>query len=185
MRDFLQRAVALGALVLLSGCGYTFRTTLDEGYQTIHVEPFGNYSAEYDLQAPLTNAVVRKFMNDARLRVTDAADADLVLEGAILDYERKGSTFSDDEPANLFTELEVQVEVYNHRTNEVLWSDEITGESSFFSTSRTLPVSRLRGNAEVYTIPVRSFRTNEENQAASEIIEDIASKILLRTVEPW
>jgi hypothetical protein len=32
---------------------------------------------------------------------------------------------------------------------------------------------------------VRSFQTDEENQAASEALERIATDIFYRTIEPW
>jgi hypothetical protein len=43
----------------------------------------------------------------------------------------------------------------------------------------------LRGNAEVYLPSVRSFATEEENRGASEALEQLASDIFYRTIEPW
>ena len=60
-----------------AGCGYSTHSTLDAQYQTIAVPAFKNLSREYDLQAPLTNAVIRKFMADSRLEVTPLDKADL------------------------------------------------------------------------------------------------------------
>ena len=73
-------AMTAGILLLagLSGCGYTTGSSLSEEYQSIHVSPFQNASKEYDLQAPLTTAVTRKFIADTRLRVVSREEADLL-----------------------------------------------------------------------------------------------------------
>ena len=50
-----------GLLCGALGCGYSMRSSLDPKYRSIYVAAFENQSREYDLQAPLTNAVRRKF----------------------------------------------------------------------------------------------------------------------------
>ena len=77
-------------------------SSLDEKYQTIHVAAFKNQSREFDLQAPLTNAVIRKFLNDGRLRVVGPNEADLVVDGAILDYRLRGLSFDRNDDVTQF-----------------------------------------------------------------------------------
>lgn len=180
--------VVAGLLVvgLLGGCGYTFRSTLDERYQTVHVAAFTNSTGEYDLQAPLTNAVIRKFKNDARLRVRNTPNADIIVEGVIMDYDLTGLTFGeDDQPLQFLNEFEVLVSVRDARTGEQLWTDLISSETVFLTEGTPLASSRLRGNTSEFALEVRSFRTADENRAATEAIEQVASEIYLRTVEPW
>ena len=83
--------------VALTGCGYTTRSSLDPKYRTIAVPAFRNESHEYDLQAALTNAVIRKFVADGRLEVVPASQgsaggADLLVEGVIRGYNLEGLT---------------------------------------------------------------------------------------------
>lgn len=171
----------------VAGCGYTVRSSLDEAYQTIHVAAFTNEGREYDLQAPLTNAIIRKFINDTRLRVDRRARADLVMEGTILNYELRGLTFDrNDDVTQFLTMITVRVRVIDNQTGLVLWEDpKLTIESSFATGIGSTPSDRLRGNAETFLPSVRSFQTTEENQAASEVLEQIATNIFFRTVEPW
>lgn len=172
--------------VVLSGCGYTFRSTLDDRYQTVHVVAFENSTGEYDLQAPLTNAVIRKFKNDGRLRVRNTPNADIVVTGSIVDYDLRGLTFGeDDQPLQFLNEFEVFVQVRDARTGELLWSDAISSETVFLTEGAPLASSRLRGNTAEFALEVRSFRTADENSAATEAIEQVASEIFIRTVEPW
>ena len=96
-RTFGTALTLLMGAALGLGCGYTTQSSLDDNYQTIFVSAFENVSREYDLQAPLTNAIIRKFLNDTRLEVVSYDDADLVLEGVITDYSLKGLTYDADD----------------------------------------------------------------------------------------
>lgn len=96
MRRLLLPLLA-GGVLISAGCGYTTKSSLDEKYQTIFVSAFQNTSRQYDLQAPLTNAITRKFITDGRLRVVGRGEADLVLEGIIRDYRLKGITYDEDD----------------------------------------------------------------------------------------
>lgn len=182
----MRLLTGLALVTALAGCGYTFRSNLDERYQTVHVSSFTNQTGEYDMQAPLTNAVIRKFENDGRLRVRNAAEADLVVEGVIMNYSLTGLTFGeDDRPLQFLNGIEVNVTVKDSETGELLWADLITNQKTFITEGAPLASSRLRGNTSEFALEVRSFRTADENRAATEVIEQVASEIFIRTVEPW
>jgi hypothetical protein len=180
-------AAALVGAAVLAGCGYTTQASLDPRYQTVYVPAFQNESREYDLQAPLTNAVRRKFITDGRLRLVDQPNADLVVEGVIRDYRLKGLTYDlNDEVTQLLTVVIAGVRCTDRATGEVLWEDPaMTGETTFYTQAAGQSSDRLRGNAEVYLPSVRSFATEEENRGASEALEQLASDIFYRTIEPW
>jgi len=170
----------------LAGCGYSIRSSLDPKYQTIYVAAFQNQSKEYDLQAPLTNAVRRKFITDGRLRVVNAPDADLMLEGVILDYQLKGLTYDANDEVTQFLCLVVAGARLTDSQGEMLWQEEkLVGETTFYTRAAGQSSDRMRGNAEVYLPTVRSFATEEENRGAAEALEQLASDIFYRTIEPW
>ncbi len=187
-RGALAGAVA-GALLVMSaaGCGYTTRGGLDARYQTIHVAPFEDISQEYDLQAPLTNALIRKFLHDGRLTVVERDRADLLLEGVILDYAMRGLSFDERDNVTQFILVVVAgARVTDQATGDVLWEDgQLSGETSYYSLAAGQSSDRLRGNAEVFMPGVRSFTREEENRGASEALEVLASRIFYRTVAPW
>ena len=175
------------AATLVPGCGYTTQSTLDAKYQSIAVPAFYDQSREYDLQAPLTNAVIRKFITDGRLRVVERDSADLILEGVILDYKLKGLTFdADDEVTQFLLVVTAGVRLTDQNTGEVLWEEPMmAGETTMYTRAAGQSSDRLRGNAETFLPTVRSFPTDEENRAASEALEQLASDIFYRTIEPW
>ncbi len=186
------RAVLLGcsavlALTALAGCGYSTQSSLDPKYRTIAVSPFYDKTREYDLQAPLTEAVTRKFITDSRLQVVKAADADLLVEGMITGLSRRGLiTDRNDEVTQTLMAITAGVRLMDRATGQVLWEDHaMTGETSFYTRAAGLSSDRLRGNAEVFLPTVRSFPTEEENRAASEALEQLATAIFHRVVEPW
>lgn len=180
-------AAAAAGVAVLAGCGYTTQASLDPRYQTVYVPAFKNESREYDLQAPLTNAVRRKFITDGRLRLVDQPNADLIVEGVIRDYRLKGLTYDlNDEVTQLLAVVIAGVRCTDRATGEVLWEDPaMTGETTFYTQAAGQASDRLRGNAEVYLPSVRSFATEEENRGASEALEQLASDIFYRTIEPW
>lgn len=181
--------IALLVLLVLSGpgCGYSAISSLDEKYQTIYVAAFENRSTEYDLQAPLTNAIIRKFITDSRLQVVGPENADLIIEGIILDYSLKGLIFDeDDEVSQFLTVITAGVRLREGRTGDIVWENPaMAGETSYATRSIGGSSDRLRGNAEVFLPTVRSFQSDEENQAASEALEQLASDIFYHTIEPW
>ena len=187
MHRCARYATSLTVLLALTGCGYTTESSLDPKYQTIFVSAFQNQSREYDLQAPLTNAVIRKFITDGRLRVVDNANADLLLEGIILDYRLKGLTFdADDNVTQYVMGIVAGARLTDAKTGEIVWQDpQLVGETSYYTRASGQSSDRLRGNAEVFLPAVRSFATEEENRGASEALEQLASDIFYRTVEAW
>lgn len=174
-------------VICISACGYSMSSSLDQKYQTIHVPAFKNQSREFGLQAPLTNAVIRKFINDGRLRVVNKSMADLIVDGTIIDYELKGLTFDNDDNVIQFeATVHAKVRVIEPKTGDVLWnSSNVIGETSFSTSEFTASTNRLRGNTQSFLPTVRSFQTEAENRAAAEALEKLASMIFFRTIEPW
>lgn len=186
-----NKTIGWGLFCLLCGatvgCGYSTTSSLDDKYQTIAVSAFQNYSKEYDLQAPLTNAVTRKFITDGRLHVVDSERADLLLEGVITGYDLKGLTYDQDDNVTQFLcVVTAGVRLTDQQSGEILWQEKtMVGETSYYTRASGQSSDRLRGNAEIYLSTVRSFASEEENRGASEALEQLASDIFYRTIEPW
>jgi outer membrane lipopolysaccharide assembly protein LptE/RlpB len=191
LRSAFGRAATVGTLVLACsllshGCGYTVGSTLPVRYQTVHIPPARNSIKEYDLQAPLTNALIRKFMVDRRLRVVDTERADLQLVTDIRGYSLTPISYDDqDRVVEFRVTVVVAARLTDVSNGEELWRDERVRGTSSFMSGRYAPSATPRGNTDFFASTVRSFPSGNEGEAATEALEDLASQILYLTVEHW
>jgi len=177
---------ALLCCLVPQGCGYTTGSTLSPSYQRIYVPAAQNSTKEYDLQAPLTNALRRKFTVDGRLRVVDEDKADLRLETDIMGYRLDPMAYNRKDGASEFRVTVVaSARLVDTRTGKQLWGDPQVQGTSTFMVSSLVPAVTPRGNTEFFASTVRSFPSGNEGEAATEALENLASQILLLTVERW
>jgi hypothetical protein len=95
--------------LLLSGCGvYSFSSSSLGGVKTVAIPQFENQTLEYGIQDDLTAKVTDRFIADNSLKVVALADADAVLRGDIVKYERVAFTY--DKSDNV-TEYKVNIYV--------------------------------------------------------------------------
>jgi len=179
-------AVALALCVAAQGCGYTTSSTLSQRYRTIHIPAARNSIKEYGLQAPLTNALIRKFTVDGRLRVVDAGRADLRLETDIKAYSLAPLTYDDeDRVAQFRVAVVAAARLVDAGSGEELWREARVRGTSFFMSGGRVPSVKPRGNTDFFASTVRSFPSGNEGEATTEALEDLASRILYLTVERW
>jgi outer membrane lipopolysaccharide assembly protein LptE/RlpB len=92
-------ALALGALLVLAGCGYSLRGTLPPHIKTVSVPIFVNRTQEPAVEGFITRAVVEAFSTNGRLRIAPSGQADAILDGEIIGYEVIAIAF--DQAANI------------------------------------------------------------------------------------
>ena len=175
-----------GIIVVAGGCGYTVASTLSQRYRTIHIPAARNTIKEYDLQAPLTNALIRKFTVNGRLRVVDAERSDLRLETDINGYRLDPITYDDeDRVAQFRVTVVAAARLMDARAGTEIWNEQRVVGTSSFMVSRLVPSVTPRGNTDFFASTVRSFPSGNEGEATTEALEDLASQILYLTVERW
>jgi hypothetical protein len=179
-------APALCCCLFSQGCGYTTRSTLSPSYQHIYVPAARNSTKEYDLQAPLTDAMRRKFTVDGRLRVVDEDKADLLLETDIKEYRLDPMAYDRRDGATEFRVTVVATaRLLDTATGKQLWGNPRVQGTSSFMVSRLVPAVTPRGNTEFFAPTVRSFPSGNEGEAVTEALENLASQLLYLTVERW
>jgi outer membrane lipopolysaccharide assembly protein LptE/RlpB len=89
----LGALVALSAVVVSAGCGYSLRGNLPAHLQTVAVPVFQNMTPVPAVENFLTNAVLNAFTTNGRLRVTSVDRADAILEGQITNYMLQSIAF--------------------------------------------------------------------------------------------
>jgi hypothetical protein len=168
----------------LNGCGYTTRSMLYGKYKSIYITPFLNkvdvtqeaYTAnKYRIYRPMletdiTKKVINQYLFDGNLKPIKESAADLVLKGELVEYRKDPLTYSQD--GENVTEYRINIYVnlsmWDMKENKLLWQENnFNGNYSYFTTQT--------GN--VILVP--------ENTAVNNAIEDLARRIVERTVEQW
>lgn len=118
---------ASALLLAAAGCGYRLSGTgtfLPPEIRTIAVAPFENRSARPEIEVRTTEAVARELSRRGGYKVvTDKAQADAYLEGAVTDFRTTPVQFNDQGRATrLETAVVLRASLRDLKSGEVLWS---------------------------------------------------------------
>ncbi len=162
-RGLLAWVVCLVQLLLFLGCTYSFRSPSALQGKAIAIPPFESKAARYGIRDDITQAVIRAFREDNRLKVTEPAKADLVLLGTLADYKKEPFTYDRQEQLqNYKIRLFVDYALKDAKTDSTLW--KVSGFESW-ATCAVAPDSEQAG--------------------IREAIQKLSRDILRRTVEEW
>ena len=176
MKKYFVFLVILFVSSFCVGCGYSAKSSLPSHLKTVHVESFKNNIAFVQqggrelyfplLEIKVRNAVIDRFLFDGNLRVVDNDQADLILKGALIGYDRQTLRYTDnDEVQEYRVVISVSLEMFNVAKNEPEWIESgFSGETTYFVTG--------------------SLAKTEE-VAIQDAITDLARRIVERTVENW
>lgn len=162
--------------LLLQGCGYTTSSTLPARLRTVHVEKFKNsigYTSQSGrniylplLEVKIRDAAVDQYLFDGNLRVAEAQEADLILQGELLNYERQVLRYTDNDDAEEYrVQIVVSMKLWDVQQQEFVWVEpKFAGEATYFISG-----------------PLAS----SEDAAVLEATTDLARRIVERTIENW
>ncbi len=168
--------------VTVSGCGYTTRSLITKDYQTIYVRPFVNkiditretsVARNYEIYYPLlekdiTRQVINQFMFDGNLRIAREEDADLILEGELVNYRRDALRYTGQDNKEIEEyriSIVVNLKLYDTRKEATLWE-----------------VKNLIGDTTYFT---QGSLAKSESTAINEAVDDLARRVVDRVVEVW
>lgn len=166
-----MRSQFLSVLVLAMtvGCaGYKLGPAGKTDYHSVAVKMFKNRTYQPQLEAQVSNAIIKRFQHDATLSIRSTEDADIILAGEIIEYRRhllRGDRYDTTVPSEFRLLIEVRVRAYNRATGvEVLSPTTFTGQTDTF---------------------IGADQQSAEKQALPLIANDLAKKIVSRLAEPW
>lgn len=170
----------------LAGCGYTTRSMLYGNYNTIYIAPFLNKvditqeafsENKYRIYRPMletdiTKKVINRYLFDGNLKPAKEGASDLVLKGELIEYRKDPLSYTSD--SENVTEYRINIYVnlslWDTKENKLLWQENnFNGNYSFFTPEET--------NSASVQVP--------EATAVNNAIEDLARRIVERTVEQW
>ena len=163
-----------------ASCGYTTRPGLASYLRTVYVSPFVNkidlttLTNDYQrfpvyrhgMEVDLTNEVINRFQFTGLLRPTRPERADARLEGELVQFRRDALRYDASQRIEEWRlSLVVNLQFYDLHSNTLLWEESgFTGDTTYFA---------LGSNAE------------SEATAMARAIQDVARRIVERTVESW
>lgn len=182
---FRPLTFVLCLLFLTAGCGYTTRSMLYGKHKTIYITPFLNkvditqeaYSAnKYRIYRPMletdiTKKVINRYLFDGNLKPAKEDQADLALKGELIEYRKDplSYTSNNENVTEYRINIHVNLSLWDKKENKLLWQENsFNGNYSYFT-------SYASGNVVVLS----------EDTAVSNAIEDLARRIVERTVEQW
>lgn len=164
----------------ITGCGYTTGSLLPSRLRTVYVKDFENkidISTEPSdkdgyriyragVENDITQEIIDEFIFDGNLRIVSEDEADLILKGELLDYYKQPLRYDRFDTVEEYRVIvTVNIELLDTAEDKVMWKEEnFTGFDSY----------RLTG----------SFAGTEED-ARDSAINDLAKKIVEKTIEGW
>lgn len=161
LRRISAGCVGLG-LLLLAGCaGYQLGPTngMAAGSRSIQVNLFRNETFEPRLSEPVATSLRRWIQRDGTYRLATDSDADIVLDGAITEFNRVGVSFQP-------------TDVLSVRDYELTLTASFTAKER--ATGRVLLNTKVSGRT---TVRVTADQSSAERQAAPLLAEDLARRV--------
>lgn len=171
-------------LITLVGCGYTTRSSISDKYRTIYIAPFINkiditqetdIGSKYKVYRPLletdvTRRVNNKYLFDGNLKPVGKENADLILKGELVEFVRDPTRYNENEDVEEYRlNIRVNLSMWDTRENRLAWEESrFTGQATYFTSF----------------YPIASER-KDEGTAVNDAIDDLARRIVERTVEQW
>jgi hypothetical protein len=151
------------ALVALlgSGCAYHFGPTGGQtaGARSIRVQPFVNNALEPRLSEAVVNSVRKNIQRDGTFRLERSADADVILFGTILSFDRAELSF---QPGDIITPRDYRVSILT----------KVTAQER--ATGKVLLDRLVTGYT---TVRIGSDLPSAERQALPLIADDLGRKV--------
>jgi outer membrane lipopolysaccharide assembly protein LptE/RlpB len=151
----LKKLFPILCMVLLWACGYQLagkETHLPAGLNSIAIPTFVNQTYEPGLEISFTQAFLREFIQDRRVRVVDRREADSVLEGVIKQFTTTPVSF---DRSGIATEYQTTVTIdltLKKGTGEVLWREKDLSESRWYRSSSSALTSEANKAAALQQI---------------------------------
>jgi len=169
--------------VQLVSCGYTTRSMISDKFKTIYIVPFVNkidITKEADagykyriyrpmLETDITKKVTNKYLFDGNLRPVKTESADLILKGELVEFRRDPLRYTDnDEVEEYRINIIVNISLWDKKEDKLVWQENnFTGDYTYFTSFTT------------------SGTPKSEDVAVNEALDDLARRIVERTVEQW
>ena len=156
------------ALVGGAGCShYSFSSAVKTHISTIAVPVLLNETLEYGVEQGVTDAIIAEFTDDNALGVVAEEEADSILRGAVVLYERPVISYdASGNPTEYKVRVVARLSYEDLTKNEVVWEEDVEGWAVY---------SELGEGGDLTT----------EEAAGEYAFEKLAQDVLSKTVQGW
>ncbi len=161
-------SVAIIIILTLAGCShYGFSPSVKTHLSTVAVPILGNETLEFGVEQDLTDAIIREFTNDNSLRVVGEEEADSILRGAIVAYERPVMSYdAGGNPREYKVRIVARLTYEDLRKKLTVWEGEIDGWA-------------------VYSVDGEGGSLTTEQEARVAAVVKLGQDVLAQTVQGW
>lgn len=119
-------------LLVFTGCTYSFNPSLYSHIKSIAIPVFENETVKYGLSEELTDKLIQGFMEDGSLRIKDEREADSVLLGKVVKYEKLPFIYDEYEKTSAFkVVIGVEVQFRDRVNDRTLWTKKFEDWGSY------------------------------------------------------
>jgi hypothetical protein len=160
--------VIVAAVACLSCSHYGFSPSSGKGGMTsIAIPILTNETLEYGVAEELTDALVEEFTNDNSLSVVPEDEAQSVLRGAVIAYERPVVAYdAGGSPTEYRVQVVAKLTYENRSTKETIWEGEVEGWA-------------------IYSAGGQGGDLTSEDEARASAVQKLAQDVLAKTVQAW
>jgi hypothetical protein len=154
--------------VTLAGCShYSFSGAIKTHISTVAIPILANETLEYGVEQGVTDALIAEFTDDNALRVVPQQEADSIIRGAVVLYERPVMSYDAAGNPNEYKVRVVANLTYEDLTkNEIVWEGEVEGWA-------------------VYSLSGAGGALSSEDEAQQYAYQKLAQDVLAKTVQGW
>jgi outer membrane lipopolysaccharide assembly protein LptE/RlpB len=142
---FIRKPILfLLGIAVISGCGYQMvgrETHIPPGLTSIAIPTFVNKTFEPGIEIPFTQAFLREFILDQRIKVVDRSQADSILEGVIQSFVISSASYDRSGLVLEYKTTVVMDVTLKKRTGETLWTVRDLKEARWYHTSSNILTS--------------------------------------------
>lgn len=155
--------LAILALTVVFSCGpYSFSGSTLGDIESVYVPVLANETIEYGLGEELTTKLTDRFVSDNSLKVVGRDDADAVISGKVISYNRSSYTYNKEDQVQEY-KVDVSVSVkFAKSDGSLIWQEE-----------------------ELSAYGVFSAEDETEEEGKSKALEKLAEIIVNRAVRDW
>ena len=124
-----MKKLIIAILLLFCSCGYySFSgSSLPSHLKTIAIPVFDDRTAEFGVREQISNTLIEEFTKDNTLKISDARNADSILEGTITRIrDQAGAYDANEQVKDIKVYITVDVKFTDVKNRKVIWEEQIT-----------------------------------------------------------